>query len=270
MNELLKRSIFGALFAAVVISLVLLNEASLIFLLWIIGVVGIYEFLKLRGQGNFAFVIIPCIVFTLFLLLYYPMFDKTTQNGLWLGAGTVLFIWLVFLLFKQGLHSFTSISDNVFSLAYIGLPLLLFYQFSLGDGGYDFRRPLLGFILVWSSDTFAYVTGRAIGKTPLYPSLSPKKTIEGFLGGTLLTGILGAYLCLTWEIAGPMEGAFLGIGVGIFGTAGDLFESVLKRNAGVKDSGKIIPGHGGILDRFDAFLFAALVLWIWNCFLTLF
>jgi phosphatidate cytidylyltransferase len=110
--------------------------------------------------------------------------------------------------------------------------------------------------LIWANDTFAYLIGSKIGKTPLLPRISPKKTWEGTIGGALmcmLTGVVISYFfkeltLINWMIVGAI--------VATFGTLGDLIESMLKRSVGVKDSGSFMPGHGGFLDRFDAFIFA--------------
>jgi len=117
--------------------------------------------------------------------------------------------------------------------------------------------PLLVLSLVWINDTFAYVAGNLIGKHKLTPHLSPGKTWEGFIGGlgfTLLGGwvvyrVTGEFASGTW--------IFLSLIIGVFGLMGDLFESRLKRRINVKDTGTLLPGHGGILDRFDSLLFAA-------------
>jgi len=114
------------------------------------------------------------------------------------------------------------------------------------------------FILIWANDTFAYIVGKTIGKHKLFERISPKKTIEGFVGGMVFT-VIGAYILgqsFYFTFLTPWQWmAFAAILV-IFGTLGDLVESHLKRNAGVKDSGTIMPGHGGILDRLDSVLFA--------------
>ena len=124
------------------------------------------------------------------------------------------------------------------------------------------------FLVVMLSDTVAYFVGTAVGKHRLYPAISPKKSVEGAIGG-LLGGVMGALLAkffwfpaLPWLLAGG-----IGLILGVSGQIGDLFESMLKRSYGVKDSGRIIPGHGGLLDRLDSLIFAFpptyyLVLWI--------
>jgi len=128
---------------------------------------------------------------------------------------------------------------------------------------YHWQYPLAVFVLIWSSDTFAYLVGKSIGKNPLHALLSPKKTWEGFIGGTILTAGVACLLFHYWDLGDLTTAALLGASFSIFGTAGDLFESALKRDKDLKDSGNFIPGHGGALDRFDAFLFGCVVFWAW-------
>ena len=114
------------------------------------------------------------------------------------------------------------------------------------------------FLVIWASDTGAYYAGTALGKHRLYEKISPKKSIEGLIGG-MLASMIVAMLCSIWLVTsiGLFEAAVLGACLAAIGTVGDLVESLLKRSAGVKDSGSLIPGHGGILDRMDSMLFAA-------------
>ena len=113
------------------------------------------------------------------------------------------------------------------------------------------------FILIWVNDSFAYLVGKSIGRNKLFPSVSPKKTIEGFVGG-LLFALVAAYVlyCYSEEL-NLQQWLILAIVVVVTGSIGDLVESKFKRLAGVKDSGAILPGHGGLLDRLDSLIFAA-------------
>jgi phosphatidate cytidylyltransferase len=111
-------------------------------------------------------------------------------------------------------------------------------------------------VCIWSTDTFAYFTGKAIGKHKLAPKLSPGKTIEGVLGG-LLGAMVAGFFFARWIQLPPSAGIGVGLIAGVLGPLGDLFESAMKRELGLKDFGKLMPGHGGALDRFDSLLFAA-------------
>jgi phosphatidate cytidylyltransferase len=113
------------------------------------------------------------------------------------------------------------------------------------------------FILIWVNDSFAYVVGKTLGRTKLYPSVSPKKTVEGSIGGLVFT-LGAAYIMANYEdIVNPVQWVILAGVIVLTGSLGDLVESKLKRQAGVKDSGAILPGHGGMLDRLDSLIFAA-------------
>ncbi len=126
------------------------------------------------------------------------------------------------------------------------------------------RWVVLSMMLAFLSDTFAYFAGRAFGKHKLYPKLSPKKTVEGSLGG-ILGAVGGAFFAIyAMNLPIPIPHAIaLGVVAGGLGQAGDLFESMIKRSAGVKDSGNIMPGHGGLLDRVDALMFTASTTWLY-------
>ena len=128
---------------------------------------------------------------------------------------------------------------------------------------YDDFNPniLLGaFILVWVNDSFAYLIGKNFGKQKLFPSISPKKTIEGFLGGLFFACVSSYFIAKFTHTLDFTSWLILSIIISVFGTIGDLIESKYKRQAGVKDSGDLLPGHGGVLDRIDGYLFAGIVM----------
>ena len=115
--------------------------------------------------------------------------------------------------------------------------------------------PLGIVLLIWANDTFAYFTGSLLGKHKMAPSISPKKTWEGFAGGMIAALTVAFLISLNFNIFNVVQWMVTGLLVSVFGSAGDFFESWLKRKAGVKDSGTLLPGHGGFLDRFDALIF---------------
>lgn len=164
---------------------------------------------------------------------------------------------------------FAAWSSTTFGALYVGLlgaVAILTTQWTggLAEGGlWPERRWVLVLLAgVWSFDTGAYLVGRAIGRRPFLPWISPKKTLEGVLGG-LVVATAGVAVVLAISGSSPLEALVLGPLLGVVAQAGDLAESLLKRAAGAKDSGTLLPGHGGILDRVDSILFAAPVLAAW-------
>jgi phosphatidate cytidylyltransferase len=167
-----------------------------------------------------------------------------------------LFLCLVYLFRFQNMQTVSrDLAISLFGLLYV--PLLLTHAVLLRflPSGRDWIFLVL--FVVMASDSLAYFVGRKWGKHRLYEAVSPKKSIEGSLGG-LVGGVLGAIFCKLWFFAelSMVDVLLLGLGVGAFSQLGDLVESLLKRSFGVKDSGALIPGHGGILDRLDSLLFA--------------
>lgn len=160
---------------------------------------------------------------------------------------------------------------SLFASVYIGLPLgALAAVREEGNGGREALLLLLGVIVI--SDSAQYYTGRAFGRRALAPSISPKKTVEGAIGGAVF-GTLAMAVGGRWVFQSPPSPvwalALLGAVISLLGIVGDLFESLLKRSAGVKDSSHLIPGHGGVLDRIDSWLFAAPVYYVFVRWLTL-
>lgn len=262
MNNFAVRTISGAVFAAVVIGMVVFHQHSLAALVLFLSAVGVYEFLKLQKVWNLAIGWLA-VVLNILLVLSFAVESDIRVFTITIFASVALLSMLL-ALWKYGLKVHEVWQPVVFAMVYVSLPFSLFFSYATSGAEYDFKKALLVFFLVWSSDTFAYLTGRSFGKHALSKQLSPKKTWEGFLGGTILTGILGGVLSYFWHFFDIPMGVFLGMLASVFGTAGDLFESALKRNAGVKDSGNIIPGHGGVLDRFDAFIFVAVLVNIFD------
>jgi phosphatidate cytidylyltransferase len=136
--------------------------------------------------------------------------------------------------------------------------LLNFFFYPELNYGFPTVSLLVGFfVLIWGNDTFAYLSGMAFGKHKLFERISPKKTWEGAIGGGLFSVVAAIVLSFFFEELNVYEWMGFALTIIIFGSFGDLFESLIKRSVGIKDSGTIMPGHGGILDRFDSILMAA-------------
>jgi phosphatidate cytidylyltransferase len=165
-----------------------------------------------------------------------------------------LLIVLVFLLLRSGTTRPASVfSFHLGTALYVALPFAAAPWMVTIDG-----KVFIGFMfLLWTSDTGAYIVGRSMGRTKLMPAVSPGKTWEGLLGGVALTMLVGWLLGRYWTVLSPQQWIAGAAAVAVTATLGDLLESAFKRAAGVKDSGRVLPGHGGILDRFDGYLLAA-------------
>jgi phosphatidate cytidylyltransferase len=178
-----------------------------------------------------------------------------------INAGVNIYFGAAFLLtiFWMAMHQFNKFSVQLL-LGYCYISL----SFGLLAHCYATHAllPLVLIILIWINDTMQYIVGSFIGKTKMAPIISPKKTWEGTIGGSLLCIAVAAICCILFPKISSTHWLICGFVASVAGTLGDLLESKLKRAAGVKDSGNIMPGHGGALDRFDSLLLAAPVLWI--------
>lgn len=209
-------------------------------------------------------------VFPLIVFVFYRFSKRFFQHGFYFDfnlseiLALSLIVISVITLFKFSKELYYDNGKLIFTVIYTALPFgfaLGLPKFSSVDNTFTLEVFFL-FILIWSSDTFAYFTGKFFGKHKMAPKISPKKTWEGFAGGVVLTLILGFFVEKYFpELRGNWM--VVGVLVAVFGPLGDLVESQLKRNFGVKDSGNIIPGHGGILDRLDSFIICAPVVYLY-------
>ena len=259
MKELLTRTISGIVFVAVVVaSVALMSWTCAALFLFVVGV-GTFEMCRLHGIMDVKYLILSELVsIGAFVLAVLVALHFLSMNLLLLEL-IFLMLPFIFALFSKKYDHKTLFSSFYASLVFLSLPtslMLFMYRsdlFGLMSGAHLI---LLVFGLLWVNDIFAYLTGRWLGKHKLFERISPGKTIEGSLGGLVFTVL--AMVIMSHYFAWLPKSATIGLPaiVVIFGTLGDLCESMLKRQAGVKDSGKLIPGHGGILDRFDSVLFS--------------
>ncbi|MFC2062484.1 phosphatidate cytidylyltransferase [Chloroflexota bacterium] len=222
------------------------------------GLLAAFEFYKITKATQIPLLTCLGLVWTLLFILsphcsYAPLVPLLVTSAVVLS--------LIFILrYPQKEGAFLGWAWTIAGIFYVGW--LLSYLVALRglDGGRDWV--LLALLITFGSDTMAYFTGRALGKHRLAPRISPGKTWEGAIGG--IVGGIAISLLLTYSLNLPLSywgTAILGLLVSVFGQLGDLVESLLKRNAGVKDSGNLIPGHGGFLDRIDSVVFAGVVVY---------
>jgi phosphatidate cytidylyltransferase len=217
--------------------------------------VSVYEFSKLINLKHIAVYPITAIAmgFNIFFI-YRKIYDYQ-----WAIVLLSLFVsFLLILNLKTNKTLFLDLNFKfVLLIGYIIFPFLVLTILPFASGFYDYKIIFVLFVMIWSNDTFAYIIGKSIGKRKLYPSISPKKTVEGFFGGFVFTILAGIIINNMMNLYNSLFLILMAVLVSVFGTIGDLVESKFKRTANVKDSGKIMPGHGGILDRFDSVIFVA-------------
>ncbi len=253
MKEILKRTFYGLIYV-IIVYFSLQNERLKALLLLIFMIFSLKEFSKLI-KIPFKTVLLPSlIIFTGF----YLFAQNANADVLQVIMGfMILTIYLLFIYFTFDKFSLNELGKFFLSFLYIAFPFSLAILI-------DKQILLSAFIILWAADTFAFLTGKYMGKHKLAPAISPKKTIEGAIGG-LLGSLLISYLI--YEILNMNQYSellkFIGLTIiiVIFGMLGDLLESRFKRLANVKDSGNIMPGHGGFLDRLDSFIFAVPFIW---------
>jgi phosphatidate cytidylyltransferase len=180
----------------------------------------------------------------------------------WAIVALPVFVLLLVELALAASKPFTHMGHYTLAVVYVGIPMALLISIAFSDGQYMPMRVMGLLFLNWMNDTFAYLTGSMIGKTPFFSRISPKKTWEGTLGGIVCTILIAWGLSHFLTEYSPSEWLVIAFCVSVFGTVGDLIESMLKRSVGVKDSGTIMPGHGGFLDRFDSFIFLLPFVWL--------
>jgi len=231
--------------------------------------VGIFECVRIMKFDNGIY---KWLVFPIAAFIYYTFTKRFFYHGFFFNVNLSEMLSLALIpiaaitLFKFPKELYFENGKLIFTVVYLALPFgfaLGLPKFSTLDPEYTFTLEVfMLFVLIWSSDTFAYLTGKFFGKHKMAPKISPKKTWEGFAGGVVLTLVLGFFVEQYFpELRGNWM--IVGLLVSIFAPLGDLVESQLKRSFAVKDSGNIIPGHGGVLDRLDSFIICAPVVYLY-------
>lgn len=235
----------------IIIALLWLGGGPWYGLFFVLAALALYEYLRMLRSVGTSTMWVPSYLLLLLLLAGLGWGNLAYAPGL-IFAGTVLLVAVQVLSFPR--YQISDLALNYFGALYIGFSMA--WAWRLAANEWAFGLMMLIFLLTWSSDIGGYFVGRAWGKHKLAPQLSPNKTVEGALGGLLFSMLVAVVFCLLYPAPGIGVAAALLLGLAGSGAAqlGDLFISGIKRFCAVKDSGAVIPGHGGVLDRFDSFL----------------
>jgi len=264
LKESSKRIISGFIFGGVFIAS-LYTHVSFAVLTFIFGIISTKEFNNLTNQTGIGYYLAFSLIYIYFALTEFYLNSNLQLNSWFNDLKDTLLILSIFvsLFLLRDLFSSKNLPGILAKkyfrfIFYITSSFVFIYLIANFKGFYDPSIILGCFILIWVNDSFAYVVGKKFGKQKLFYSISPHKTVEGFLGGLLFccisASIVSRYIDDTLSTSNWL---IIAIIVSVFGTLGDLIESKLKRESNVKDSGKIMPGHGGILDRLDSVIFAS-------------
>ena len=269
LKNLITRSITGILYVAILVTC-FLQAFNMVIVFALITGLATWEFTGL--VNGYKHVNVNRLITTVAGVYFFLAVAGVNSGAIQTNAVFVPYLLTIIYLFISGLYTKSSDSVNdwaytMLSQMYIALPLstinvIAFRQAADGLNYYYYLLPLSIFIFLWTNDTGAYCTGSLFGKHKLFPRISPAKSWEGSIGGGILVLIVASVIYFIESQGENLSGLnlieWLGLGlvVVVFGTWGDLVESLLKRTLGIKDSGNILPGHGGILDRIDSSLMA--------------
>ena len=265
MNNMLLRALTGSFFVASIILSIWYNQWTTLVVFMTYYVLGLVEFASLFKASQTVqisksiFIGVGVLCFVLLNSIQFGIIPHQVSFALI----PLLFLVMLSELWRKKEYPLINIGIYFLGLIYLLIPFCMIIDLNFYDN--DQFNLLIGmFILIWSNDTFAYLSGRAFGKTKLFERISPNKTWEGTLGGILMTlvisFIIGHFFDTNNGVYFWLISACLIAPASIFG---DLLESLFKRSLNIKDSGNILPGHGGILDRFDAALFAVPFFYGW-------
>ncbi|WP_344925316.1 phosphatidate cytidylyltransferase [Aquimarina addita] len=264
MKELLTRSLSGLLYITILLTSIYLSEYTFIIVFLLFGILCIYEFQKLIHLKKLWLYGVFLGFLALFHLVKVPLFVTIILLAFTIITQLFLVRDLVTIriipMFEKRKY-LTSIFFLMTSIVF--LTLIPFY-----NGVYDRTIIVTALFMIWINDSFAYLVGKNFGKHKLLERISPKKTIEGFVGGLCFTLIAGYLIALYTDSLSIPIWLIISLIMSIFGTLGDLIQSKFKRQAGVKDSGSIMPGHGGIFDRLDSIIFASPFLYLFLLIIT--
>jgi phosphatidate cytidylyltransferase len=263
------RAITGLFFVIVMLASLLTGHYPFGAFYLLLGLFCQFEFYGLIKKAGYAPNYSAGLLNGAFIYVAFALisFNHAVQPLLFLVPVTFSAIFIQEL-FKKSATPFQNIAFTFLGLAFTIMPFTFFHAMAYVKGDFNFHIPLGFFVMLWANDTGAYLTGRAFGRTKLFERHSPKKTWEGFIGGLVISGVAGYVLSISYTEIEWKQWVSIALLISCFGTLGDLVESMFKRSINVKDSGSILPGHGGLLDRFDGLLIAAPIVYSYLYFVS--
>lgn len=253
------RLISGIVLVVVIVGAVLAGNTVMFMLSALLSLIGLYEIYKVHKMEKEVLGIAGYAAALIYMVCAWFAFDQWSILALVAGFLILMCVYV----FSFPKYKASDVAYVVFGVVYVPVLMMYLYQIrSMADG--LVLIPLV-FISAWGNDTCAYCVGMLIGKHKMAPKLSPKKSVEGFIGGVVGAALLGALY--GWILSGTVAGVSIPLyaimcgAAGMFSVVGDLTASAIKRDFAIKDYGRLIPGHGGVMDRFDSILFTAPIIY---------
>ncbi|PWE01167.1 phosphatidate cytidylyltransferase [Marinilabilia rubra] len=258
MNNFWQRTITGFLVVTAIIVGLWWHPLAYMTIFASVVMLGMYEFIRMiegletKVRVFWAFAIGLFVYFSSFLIFYAHIQSRWLIIIVPLVGG----VFVSELYFKNK-NSLLNIATTLIVPLYVALPFAFLHHLAFWSGDYSYKLLLGFFLMIWGNDSGAYLVGSLIGRKKLFPSVSPAKSWEGAIGGLVFAFGIAAFNFYVIDALSLVDWIVIGAIVSVLGTYGDLIESMLKRSVNIKDSGSMLPGHGGILDRFDAVFFSA-------------
>lgn len=257
MNNFFKRTLTAGAFVAVLLGATFYSQYSFIALFFIITVLGLLEFYSLSEKGGHQAQKALGTIAGAFLFLSNAAVALGYIDYRFLVLNLpILFVVFIAELFRKKEQPFANIAITFLGVLYVALPFSLLNHILMIGGSYSYQILFGCWFILWCNDSGAYLAGSAFGKNKLFPRVSPGKSWEGSIGGAVIAYIIAFIISGWYTTISRVDWYVIATILIVIGTLGDLVESLYKRSLGVKDSGTLLPGHGGILDRFDSLLMA--------------
>ena len=253
MSNFYKRIVSGIVYVCIFLFAILFSKETYISLITFFSAISLWEFARIVKVKN----IIPYIFLLLLTLSVFIENEIISSNVIAALLGYTIFNLSLLLvdLFSKEFKKRNTFSKVFLQVKYVVLPFFFLILLPFVKGIYHPNLIICTILIIWTNDSFAFLVGKNFGKRKLFERISPKKTIEGFIGGVVFSIILGGVIGYFSEEFSVFNWIIIAIIISVFGTLGDLVESKFKREANIKDSGTIMPGHGGLLDRLDSLFF---------------
>lgn len=255
------RAVSGAVLVVIIIGAILHSYSGFGALLAAIVLGGLYEFYRMSQVKGFEPQMVMGVVSGLAIFLFgFDFFYNNSAYNVYIVIFLMMLLPMMFCveLFRCDNNPFVNLGSTILGLVYIAMPMamLLGVPLLIGDGDWNPLVMIFYFAISWCNDSFAYLVGVTCGRHRLNEKISPLKSWEGFVGGVVGAVIMG-FISSMYAPGGVFTWVAVALIISVMGTVGDLVESMFKRTCGVKDSGTIMPGHGGWMDRFDSLIFSA-------------